>query len=75
MKIATVYFAKRCNRLSGRLCRGQRAGWAGGGSLRGDRAGRGNGHRYTLLPWTPGSALADCLLLYGEWLTCSTSRS
>lgn len=23
---------------------------------------------YTLLPWTPGSALADCLLLYGEWL-------
>lgn len=24
---------------------------------------------YGLLPWTPGSALADCQLLYGEWLT------
>lgn len=23
---------------------------------------------YALLPWAPGSALADCLLLYGEWL-------
>ncbi|MBX8516064.1 DUF927 domain-containing protein [Pseudomonas cichorii] len=23
---------------------------------------------YGLLPWEPGSALADCLLLYGEWL-------
>ncbi|AHF66010.1 DUF927 domain-containing protein [Pseudomonas cichorii] len=23
---------------------------------------------YGLLPWAPGSALADCLLLYGEWL-------
>lgn len=23
---------------------------------------------YQLLPWAPGSALADCLLLYGEWL-------
>lgn len=24
---------------------------------------------YGLLPWTPGSALADCQLLYGEWLS------
>ncbi|MBK5508763.1 DUF927 domain-containing protein [Pseudomonas sp. TH15] len=24
---------------------------------------------YGLLPWTPGSALADCRLLYGEWLS------
>ncbi|MFJ3368945.1 DUF927 domain-containing protein [Pseudomonas sp. NPDC086251] len=24
---------------------------------------------YDLLPWTPGSALADCQLLYGEWLS------
>lgn len=23
---------------------------------------------YGLLPWAPGNALADCLLLYGEWL-------
>lgn len=23
---------------------------------------------YGLLPWTPGSALTDCQLLYGEWL-------
>ncbi len=24
---------------------------------------------YGLLPWTPGAALADCQLLYGEWLS------
>lgn len=24
---------------------------------------------YGLLPWTPGTALADCQLLYGEWLS------
>jgi uncharacterized protein (DUF927 family) len=24
---------------------------------------------YDLLPWTPGTALADCQLLYGEWLS------
>ncbi|WP_443701301.1 DUF927 domain-containing protein, partial [Pseudomonas sp.] len=24
---------------------------------------------YGLLPWTPGNALADCQLLYGEWLS------
>jgi uncharacterized protein (DUF927 family) len=24
---------------------------------------------YGLLPWAPGSALADCQLLYGEWLS------
>jgi len=24
---------------------------------------------YGLLPWSPGSALADCQLLYGEWLS------
>lgn len=24
---------------------------------------------YDLLPWAPGSALADCQLLYGEWLS------
>ena len=24
---------------------------------------------YGLLPWKPGSALADCCLLYGEWLS------
>lgn len=24
---------------------------------------------YGLLPWTPGGALADCQLLYGEWLS------
>ena len=24
---------------------------------------------YGLLPWTPGSALADCQLLYSEWLS------
>ena len=24
---------------------------------------------YGLLPWTTGSALTDCLLLYGEWLS------
>lgn len=24
---------------------------------------------YGLLPWTPGSALTDCQLLYGEWLS------
>ena len=24
---------------------------------------------YDLLPWTPGAALADCQLLYGEWLS------
>lgn len=24
---------------------------------------------YDLLPWLPGSALADCQLLYGEWLS------
>lgn len=28
---------------------------------------------YGLLPWTPGSALADCRLLYGEWLSRSGS--
>lgn len=24
---------------------------------------------YGLLPWEPGSALTDCRLLYGEWLS------
>ncbi|HEN8712348.1 TPA: DUF927 domain-containing protein [Pseudomonas putida] len=24
---------------------------------------------YDLLPWTPGTALSDCQLLYGEWLS------